>query len=267
MNIYANIKTAYTLAVFFFWACFGGSMAWGQATAPTQPLIWDATSKVYEPKAGDTNGVITYSVTNTTETNITIRMVRPSCGCTVAKLPAIPWVIPAKGDSQMELLIDLRGKRGTLNKHIAVDTAVGFQVLTLQVKIPPVPGSKADARVQNQKLALADRQAVFKGTCIPCHVTTTQGKLGSDLYDAACGICHDAQPRASMVPGLAGKRSPQYRAYWYQWTAKGKEGTLMPGFEAALGGPLSENQIQSLVEFLIQPVKAAPPANPPQPKL
>ncbi len=267
MHISATIKPTWLFLILWALVIKLSCLAQGieASLMPTPPLIWDATTKEFQAQSGDTNGVIIYSVTNTTSTNITIRMVRPSCGCTVAKLPAIPWIIPARTNSQMQLIIDLRGKRGTLNKYIAVDSTVGFQTLILRVQIPDATAGSGTARSRNQKIALADRQAVFRGDCIPCHVTTTLGKTGAALYDAACGICHDAKPKATMVPGLQAKRSPQYREYWYRWTAKGREGTLMPAFETAAGGPLSEAQIQSLADYLTQPQSSPHSPSPDKP--
>ena len=48
----------------------------------------------------------------------------------------------------------------------------------------------------------------------------------------------------------AGKAQP--REYWLDWTTHGKEGTLMPGFATELGGPLSQEQIESLVDALFE---------------
>jgi hypothetical protein len=55
-----------------------------RGTLSTASLAWDAVTKEYQAKLGDTNAIITYSVTNLTTSNVTIRSVRPSCGCTVA---------------------------------------------------------------------------------------------------------------------------------------------------------------------------------------
>jgi len=248
----------------------GGLLALRLCAAETPPpapeaLAWDATTKEHAAKLGDTNAIIFYSVTNQTSSNVIIRAVRPSCGCTIAKLPAQPWIIPPGSNGQFQLTVDLRGKRGTLNKFIAVDTTAGYKALVLRVQIPDAPNAALDSRGKNLMAALADRQAVFKGACVPCHVDTTRGKLGEDLYDAACGICHDSNHRATMVPSLLGKRSPQYKEYWRKWTALGRPGTLMPGFAASEGGPLTDAQIDSLVAYLTQPLPESPKVLPPAP--
>ncbi len=82
-------------------------------------------------------------------------------------------------------------------------------------------------RAKNQGLAKADRQAVFKGECAKCHAEPTKGKIGRELYAVACGICHEAEHRASMVPDLKALNKPTSRDYWLQWIAHGKADTLM----------------------------------------
>ncbi|MFM7750264.1 MAG: c-type cytochrome, partial [Opitutaceae bacterium] len=74
---------------------------------------------------------------------------------------------------------------------------------------------------------------------------------GGDLYKVACGICHDAEHRASFVPLLRDLQRPADRDYWRTMVVAGKPGTLMPGFSADMGGPLNRMQIDSLVEYLI----------------
>ena len=42
------------------------------------------------------------------------------------------------------------------------------------------------------------------------------------------------------------------RQYWEQWTAESKPNTLMPAFAKKHGGSLDENQIKTLVAYLIR---------------
>lgn len=107
-------------------------------------------------------------------------------------------------------------------------------------------------RAMNIQNALADRQAVFRGECAKCHVDPGVGKLGADLYMASCGICHEAEHRATMVPDLKVPRGPRDLAFWQKWIAEGKPGTLMPAFAAVHGGPLNQDQADSLAVYLYQ---------------
>jgi mono/diheme cytochrome c family protein len=106
-----------------------------------------------------------------------------------------------------------------------------------------------------------DRQAVFRNDCASCHVAPTVGKQGAELFQAACAICHSAAHRAGMVPDLGIAREPRDAAYWRKWIREGKVGTLMPGFAVAHGGPLTEEQIESLIAFAMKSLPAQPGSN------
>lgn len=218
--------------------------------AGPEPLDWDAISKTLNVAPGDTEATVVYSVTNVSSSEVTIKAVRPSCGCTVAKLPKSPWVLAPNESGQLEATIDLRGKRGTLNKYLSVDTSVGMKMLTFVVIVPDPPAAAADMRTRNVMTSMADRQAVFKGDCARCHVQPTAGKRGEPLFRTACAICHESLHRATMVPDLAAVKTQKDRDYWRSWITQGKPGTLMPAFAYSEGGVLSQEQIESLVAFL-----------------
>jgi hypothetical protein len=61
-----------------------------------------------------------------------------------------------------------------------------------------------------------------------------------------------------MVPDLAVAKAPRDAAYWRKWINEGKEGTLMPGFARMHGGPLSDEQITSLVDYVVGHFPAGP---------
>ena len=105
-------------------------------------------------------------------------------------------------------------------------------------------------RIRNQQLVAQDRQAIFKGDCAKCHVEPTVGKTGKELYQTACGICHDAEHRAEMVPSLLALKHPTDASYWREWITTSKPGSMMPAFGKGAGGPLDEAQIDSLVTCL-----------------
>ena len=191
---------------------------------------------------------MTFTVTNVSTTPITIRDVSLSCGCSVATMPTKPWTLKPGEHGQVTVTTDVRGKRGSLLKTAIVYASSGTRVLTYQVDIQEA--STPEERVRNQSLAKTDRQAVFRGDCAKCHAEPAKGKMGKELFAVACGICHEAEHRASMVPDLKALKKPQDRAYWLRWIAHGKADTLMPAFSNKEGGPLTEGQIESLVEFL-----------------
>jgi mono/diheme cytochrome c family protein len=194
---------------------------------------------------------------------VTILEVRPSCGCTTAQLPPLPWIIAPGTNGQIALTVNLAGKTGMQVKTVNVKTDKGFKQLILKINIlPPVVPTQSEAdRARAVEVAKADRQAVFRGDCAICHIKPATGKYGKPLYDAVCAICHESKSRASMVTDLHNIKTPTNVDFWQTWIAHGKAGSLMPGFATADGGPLSDTQIASLAGYLNMtfPSQPAPP--------
>ena len=55
-----------------------------------------------------------------------------------------------------------------------------------------------------------------------------------------------------MVADLHNLKTPPNAEYWKFFIVNGKPGTLMPAFAQAHGGPLSDAQVASLVEYLVK---------------
>jgi mono/diheme cytochrome c family protein len=228
--------------------------------APPDPLVWDAVQKELTPPPDVEKADFTFSVTNVSTSTVVITHVQPSCGCTVATLPSDPWVLPAGSNGQMSVTVDLAGKSGELYKTLNVYASnAPTRTLVLVVHMALSPEMK---RAQNQMVAMADRQAVFKGDCATCHVEKGRGKTGKELYAASCGICHDSAHRATMVPNLGALNKSTDEAYWKQWIRNGKPGTLMPGFASDQGGPLTDEQIDGLARVLSKVYPSTAPVVP-----
>jgi len=219
---------------------------------PDGVLAWDGTAKEANVAANAAVANFVFSFTNVSTNPIVILSVRPSCGCTTAKLPPLPWTLAPGTNGQIEATVNLAGKSGTLVKTLAVNTDKGSKTLLLKITIQPfvMPKMSEADRARNLKIATADRQAVFKGECASCHAQLGEGKYGKPLYDADCAICHESESRASMVPDLRAVKTPANFEFWRTWIAQGKPGSLMPAFSMADGGPLSDMQITSLAAYL-----------------
>lgn len=231
---------------------------------PNTILAWDSELKEYTLKPGEAEAHFTFFFTNVSSENVLITSAAASCGCTVPKLPSLPWTNAPGAIGEIPVTMNVAGKNGVVFKTVTVNTDKGPKILTVKANIPTapvVPPPPVD-RNKNQELAKADRQAVFKGDCARCHVEPTRGKMGAELYKAACGICHEAEHRAAMVPDLHALNHDTNADFWKTWAAQGKSGTLMPAFAVSEGGPLSELQITSLVQYLATtiPPQAVKPA-------
>lgn len=206
--------------------------------------------------ASNTNVV---TVTNSiTPAPVTILSVRPSCGCTTTKLPPLPWTLAPGTNGQIEATVNLPGQSTTLFKSLNVATDKGFKLLQLKITIQPfvMPVMSQADRARNMQVALTDRQAVFKGACVTCHVQRGEGKYGQALYDADCAICHEGEHRATMVPDLHALKTPTNFEFWRIWVSHGKPGSLMPAFSGTDGGPLSDMQINSLATYLNETIRS-----------
>ncbi len=253
----------------------------GTPAIPPQPsnpnaLVWDADQKEVNVPAGQVNLPFTFSFTNVSSSEVIINSVRTSCGCTTTKLPPMPWHIAPGTNAPLEINLNVAGKFGVVMKTVTVDSTAGTKTLIIKANVPttpppamsvPVPGtpgakvmeSEAD-RARNQQMALVDRQAVFKGDCASCHVTPGIGKMGAALFTAVCGVCHEAEHRASMVPDLKNLPHATDADHWRGWITYGRVGSLMPSFAKAEGGPLTDQQIASLVDFLVRSHPSKPGA-------
>jgi len=229
----------------------------------TNTLVWDSLSKETNAIADAGNAHFVFSFTNVSAGNVVILNVHTSCGCTTAQLPPLPWIIPAGTNGQIGAIVNFAGKSGTLVKTMTVTSDKGFQTLMLTITIlpPVIPTLNAADRERNLIAAKADRQAVFRGDCAACHVKPGEGKYGKALYDAVCAICHDGKDRSTMVPDLHNIKTPTNVDFWQTWTAHGRAGSLMPAFSTADGGPLSDMQIATLVQYLAATFPSQLPEN------
>ena len=220
---------------------------------PDGILAFDAENKEYAAKPGELSIPLAFSVTNISGREIVIKQLHPTCGCTIAKMPGQPWKMGPNDHGEIQLSVDLRGKRGILGKSVFVDSSEGYRAIHFKVVIPDRAGAmSADQRGNNFQIAAADRQAVFKNDCAKCHLEPARGKRGHELYVAACSICHDADERAAVVPDLKALKKPTDKAFWKRSVAAGKPGSLMPAFAQDEGGPLTPAQVDSLVDYLLE---------------
>jgi len=219
---------------------------------PDGVLVFDDLMKAVDAAADQDAAHFTFNFTNASSGNVTILDVHPSCGCTTAQLPQLPWTVASGTNGQIGITVNLAGKNGMLFKTINISTDKGTKTLMVRVNIlqPVVPTMTDEDRAQGIAAAKVDRQAVFKGSCATCHVKVGEGKYGQALYEADCGICHEGPNRATMVPDLRAIKTPTNAEFWQTWIAHGKPGSLMPAFSTADGGPLTDIQIASLAAYL-----------------
>ena len=89
--------------------------------------------------------------------------------------------------------------------------------------------------------------------------------MGQELFVAACEVCHDpkgpGETRAAMVPDLRALNHPTDYDFWKMIITIGKPGTLMPAFGSVAGGPLTDEQVDSLARTLTALIPSAAQTN------
>lgn len=229
---------------------------------PDGVLAFDATTKTVDAIEGTDFAKFTFSFTNVTTNIVTILNVHPSCGCTTAELPPVPWQLAPGTNGEVRLSVNLAGKQGMLNKSVNFATDKGKRDLWMRINLTPAPKIEMTDAQKAAGIAAAkiDRQAVFKGDCATCHIGKSEGKYAQQLYDIVCGVCHAAEHRNAMVTDLTKLTVPTNEEFWRTWITYGKPGSLMPAFAQSQGGPLTDIQIASLATYLnaVHPAKAAP---------
>jgi mono/diheme cytochrome c family protein len=229
-------------------------------------LAFDKDMKEVGVPNGTTEAHFSFNLTNISSGDVTINFVQTSCGCTVAKLPSQPWKLSPNEHGEISATMQLAGvpAGGNKTKTLTVNSDKGTKVLSVRANVLPAPAAMTEMdRAKNLKVAQVDRQAVFKGECASCHVTPAKDaaghdKMGQELYTAVCGVCHDSEHRASFVANLHKLSEPTSPEFWRNWITHGKPGTLMPAFAKAEGGILTDEQINSVVQFLSATIPSHP---------
>lgn len=172
----------------------------------------------------------------------------PSCGCTATVLDGD--AIAPGGTGTLKITFDPVGQSGDVRKTLTVltnETEKPRTILTIRAKVDPVP----DPTLSKDHPAISG-QSMLMGACASCHAAPAKGKTGQDLFATICAMCHGARADGGRAPTL---RAPDYLAghddkALADAIAYGTPNAKMPGFSDVMGGPLTAEQIATLVELL-----------------
>lgn len=95
-------------------------------------LAWDAVTKEYQAKAGETNAPFTFHLTNVSAGPVLIYDTSTTCECTLAQLPSRPWTLAPGAAGTIHATLDLRGRTGTVTNYVIVFTSKGNRLLTVK---------------------------------------------------------------------------------------------------------------------------------------
>ncbi len=134
--------------------------------------------------------------------------------------------------------VNLKGKRGDVTKTVQVysnDPSRPVTILTVRAHV-------------RDSLHMKEYQPreIFNTPCSRCHVDRGRGKQGRELFYSDCMMCHGDRMGASRVQTMMGEK----REHLVDAVRNGVSGSSMPGWYTGKGGPLSDKDIDSLVDFL-----------------
>ncbi len=173
---------------------------------------------------------------------------RSSCGCTMTLLDG--EVIEAGNTGKLKIAFDPAGQHGSVTKTLSVvtnDPERQRVLLTVKAKVLPV-----DTPTVEGDHPPITGQSLLMGDCATCHAAPAEGKSGEELYTAICAMCHGVDGTGISAPSL---RHPSYLESrsdqeLNEGIAFGTTNPRMPGFGQLMGGPLTEDQIDTLVKLL-----------------
>jgi len=192
-----------------------------------------------------------FQVYNIGGKRLKIKDVETSCGCTVAQVSKHVLV---PGDfTLIGVEMDTSLKLGPVRKKITVISNDPKRPELALFLVGDVQGKKMEGHAQIN-LKPQDKLVLFKGKCATCHVDAGKGKTGKPLFLADCAMCHGNTAQGThSAPGLLKQN------YDDEKTLKQIRGIIangspnspqMPPFAKSQGGPLSDDEIDSLVQFL-----------------
>jgi mono/diheme cytochrome c family protein len=170
----------------------------------------------------------------------------PSCGCTAAIMEGGNDIAPG-AQKTLKVKFDANNKgEGPIIKSVSISSnskEKGEMAIRIQ-------GTIVKSKTAHKAMAM-HLDGIFAGDCAKCHVDKGKGELGARLYDADCGVCHgakaDGKPGAELASDAMMKHSPKDLK---KIITQGMEGTNMPAFHSKYKGPLGDEEIASIVEYM-----------------
>jgi len=104
---------------------------------PDRILVFDAETKQTTVHEGDAQANFVFNLHNASKKPLTITAVKTSCGCTVAKVPPLPWVLKPQNKGQIAVTMNVLGYADKSTKEVTVYTDQGSKSLTVVAIITP----------------------------------------------------------------------------------------------------------------------------------
>ena len=185
-------------------------------------------------KEGD-DAVVFLRVRNAGDVMANIVKVETSCGCSVAE-PEQQLLMPG-AFTRIKVVVDTFAKQGDAKKWVSLTDDLGrSSKVWLQLNVQANPHLNTSSR------------SIFKGKCAACHFDTAKDQVkGPQIYAAVCSMCHGDEGQGAAAPSLIHHNDVDVLALLI---ANGTGSQHMPGFALHQGGPLTDEQITALSEWL-----------------
>jgi mono/diheme cytochrome c family protein len=197
--------------------------------------------------AQNTNATTTFIIKSVGTDTLELISANPSCGCTTAPLdPAKKRLAPGQ-TAELKVTFDAHNKApGGMTKVVTVSSnAVNGAQRQLRITGEIFQSTVAHS---GQSMSI---QGVFEGSCASCHVEKGKGELGAKLYEADCAVCHGDPKENKPGADIASDAMMNYEpTEWHKIIADGVPNTNMPAFHTKHKGPLNEEEIASLVDYM-----------------
>ncbi|MFQ5455265.1 MAG: DUF1573 domain-containing protein [Nitrospirota bacterium] len=171
--------------------------------------------------------------------DLIIKEVNTSCGCTAALISS--ETIKPDEEGEIQISYNSEARSGKVTRKI---TVVSNDPVEPEKEL--VINAYVDASMHE---GFKSGDSLFSERCGSCHAEPAEGKKGKELYEAVCHFCHGIRGEGKTAPPLIGKWRVGEKSL-RDTIMKGVAGTEMPAFGKKNGGPLYDEQIESLLSYI-----------------
>jgi mono/diheme cytochrome c family protein len=212
-----------------------------------QPAQIKMDEEVYDFKDIELGTIVehTFIIHNTGGDTLNIIDAHPSCGCTAAIMDNKKIAPGALAHLKVKFDSNNKGE-GPIVKLITITSNSHDQA----EKVIRITGRIVKSKTAHKNMAM-HLDGMFVGDCAKCHVDKGKGELGARLYDQDCAVCHGLKADGKPGPELSSDAMMKHTSKeWQKIIANGTPHTNMPGFALKNKGPLGDEEIASLVEYM-----------------
>jgi hypothetical protein len=105
---------------------------------PQGILVFDEETKQTTVQEGEAQAYFAFNLCNASKQPVVIKKVETSCGCTVAKVQQLPWVLKPKEKGQISVTMNVPGHIDKRSKDVTIYTDQGYKPLKVVAIIAPI---------------------------------------------------------------------------------------------------------------------------------